>query len=171
MRSVPDWGCHALAVLGAVPASRPVGVSGRGRASTIYSGWVLWRRLAALTGGDVPDRNPPNHTQRDGYWQQPPTSPRPSITSSAQIGPSLVAFRPPKVPHREIPAGISELPVVLSYSAGRELGADRGPNLDKRFPNWTCGCDPGPSGRRDHWDPVRACGRYSDTTKSRLLAL
>ena len=40
----------------------------------------------------------------------------------------------PKVPHREIPAGIYELPVVLSYSAGRELGADRGPNLDKRFP-------------------------------------
>ena len=65
---VPDWGCHALAVLGAVPASHCVDdVLAADRASTIYSGWVLWRRLAALTGWDIPDRNPPNnHTQGDG---------------------------------------------------------------------------------------------------------
>ena len=58
---MPDFCCHALAVLAAVPASHCVDdalVSER--LDTIESGWVLWRAFADLAGWDVPDvKSPP----------------------------------------------------------------------------------------------------------------
>ena len=57
---VPDWGCHTMAVLGALPMSHCVDdMLVADRASTIHSGFRLWRGLARLAGWDIPDRKSP----------------------------------------------------------------------------------------------------------------
>ena len=56
-----------LAVCGGLPASHCVGdVLVADRASTIFSGYRLWRKLAFLAGWDVPDRKspPPSSSSR-----------------------------------------------------------------------------------------------------------
>ena len=69
----------------------------------------------------------------------------------------------PKVPHREVPAGISGLPVVLSYSDGEGAWGQIGVAI------WARGAQIGragvirfPEAVRDRWDPKRACDRYND---------
>ena len=57
---VPDWGCHLVASLGAVPMSHCVDdMLCTDRKTTILSGFRLWRGLARLAGWDVPDRKSP----------------------------------------------------------------------------------------------------------------
>ena len=62
---IPDRGCHMLAAMGGVAASHCVDdVLAADRTSTIVSGFLLWRHLAALAGWDVPDRKSPPPTNR-----------------------------------------------------------------------------------------------------------
>ena len=57
---VPDWGCHMMASLGALPMSHCVDdMLAVDREQSILSGFRLWCGLADLSGWDVPDKKCP----------------------------------------------------------------------------------------------------------------
>ena len=84
----PDFCCHSMACLGSLGASHCVDdILVADRASTIFSGFHLWRRFADLAGWDVPDKKspPPAVAGRIlGAWcdlsQTPQAAPTLSIT-------------------------------------------------------------------------------------------
>ena len=61
---VPDWCCHALASIAGLAASHCVDdVLAVDRKTTIFSGWLVWRVLAACCGWVVPDEKSPLPSQ------------------------------------------------------------------------------------------------------------
>ena len=61
---VPDWCCHALASIAGLATSHCVDdVLAVDRKTTIFSGWLLWRVLAACCGWVVPDEKSPLPSQ------------------------------------------------------------------------------------------------------------
>ena len=61
---VPDWCCHALATMAGLATSHCVDdVLAVDRKTTIFSGWRVWRVLAACCGWVVPDSKSPLPSQ------------------------------------------------------------------------------------------------------------
>ena len=61
---VPDWCCHALASIAGLATSHCVDdVLAVDRKTTIFSGWLVWRVLAACCGWVVPDEKSPLPSQ------------------------------------------------------------------------------------------------------------
>ena len=61
---VPDWCCHALASIAGLATSHCVDdVLAVERKTTIFSGWLVWRVLAACCGWVVPDEESPFPSQ------------------------------------------------------------------------------------------------------------
>ena len=61
---VPDWCCHALATMAGLATSHCVDdVLAVDRKTTIFSGWLVWRVLAACCGWVVPDAKSPFPSQ------------------------------------------------------------------------------------------------------------
>ena len=62
--SVPDWCCHALASIAGLATSHCVDdILAVDRKTTIFSGWLVWRVLAACCGWVVPNEKSPLPSQ------------------------------------------------------------------------------------------------------------
>ena len=81
----PSWCCYAMAVLGALFAEQCVDdIIACEQASTILSGWRLWRRFADLCGWRVPDtKSPPPTTCQTVLGACIDTSPFPTTQSTS----------------------------------------------------------------------------------------